>query len=82
MPIYDPASGHAVGSNWVRDPFPGNKVPTNRIDPVGQAVANLYPLPNTLTAGSVPWQNNFFYQNDVTWYDFHNFRGTRRPQLR
>src|SRR3954447_3852405 len=73
MPIYDPASGHAVGNNWVRDPFPGNKIPTNRIDPVGRAVANLYPLPNTLTAGSVPWQNNFFYQNDVTWYNFHNF---------
>ncbi|MFL6448588.1 MAG: carboxypeptidase regulatory-like domain-containing protein [Bryobacteraceae bacterium] len=73
MPIYDPASGHAVGSNWVRDPFPGNKIPTNRINPVGQSIANLYPLPNTTTAGSVPWQNNFFYQNNVTWYDFHNF---------
>ena len=73
MPIYDPATGHAVGSNWVRDPFPGNKIPTNRIDPVGQAIANLYPVPNTTTAGSVPWQNNFFYQNDVTWYNFHNF---------
>ncbi len=73
MPIYDPLSGRAVGNNWVRTQFPGNKIPANRIDPVGQAVVNLYPLPNTLTAGSVPWQNNFFYQNDVTWYDFHNF---------
>jgi carboxypeptidase family protein len=73
MPIYDPASGHASGSSWVRNQFPGNKIPINRIDPVGQAVANLYPLPNTTTPGSVPWQNNFFYPNDVTWYDFHNF---------
>ncbi len=73
MPIYDPSTGHAVGNNWVRTQFAGNKVPANRIDPVGQAVANLYPTPNTTTAGSVPWQNNFFYANDVTWYDFHNY---------
>ena len=73
MPIYDPATGHTSGSSWVRNQFPGNKIPVNRIDPVGQSVANLYPLPNTTTPGSVPWQNNFFYPNDVTWYDFHNF---------
>jgi hypothetical protein len=73
MPIYDPASGRLVGNTWTRTQFPDNKIPVSRIDPVGQAISNLYPLPNTTTPGSVPWQNNFFYQNDVTWYNFHNF---------
>ena len=27
-------------------PFPGNRVPANRIDPKGQALLNLFPLPN------------------------------------
>lgn len=35
--IYDPLSGL---------PFPNNTIPTNRIDPVAQQVANLFPLPN------------------------------------
>src|SRR5262249_20640095 len=34
-------------------PFAGNVIPRNRLDPVGLAVASLYPLPNR----SVPGQN-------------------------
>ncbi|HUP47459.1 MAG TPA: TonB-dependent receptor [Thermoanaerobaculia bacterium] len=34
--IYDPLTG---------DPFPGNIIPANRINPVGQAYLNVYPLP-------------------------------------
>ena len=73
MPVYDPATGRTVNGNWVRDQFPGNKVPANLFDPVGAKIAGLYPEPNTTTAGSVPWQNNFFLKDNVTWYDFHNF---------
>lgn len=29
-----------------RLPFPGNRIPASRIDPVGQALARLYPAPN------------------------------------
>ena len=32
--IYDPLSTRSVGGTPVRDPFPGNKIPTSRIDPV------------------------------------------------
>lgn len=73
MPIYDPLSGRLVGSNWVRDQFPGNRIPANRFDPVGKKLVDLYPEPNTTTAGSVPWQNNFFLNDNLTWYDFYNF---------
>ena len=31
-------------------PFPGNRIPSNRLSPAGQAYLNLYPLPNTTPA--------------------------------
>lgn len=41
IPIRDPLSNA---------PFPGNIVPANRISPQGQALLNLFPLPNTSVA--------------------------------
>src|SRR6185369_10949893 len=48
IPIYDPSTTRANpnGSGFIRDPFPGNVIPTNRLDPVGQKVLNFYPAPN------------------------------------
>jgi len=40
--IYDPAT--TQGRN--RSPFPGNVIPTSRLDPVGVAALKYYPLPN------------------------------------
>jgi hypothetical protein len=37
IPIYDPTT---------QTPFPGNKVPADRISPAGQAMLNLFPLPD------------------------------------
>src|SRR5581483_11223843 len=72
--IYDPASGHYDASgNWARDPFRGNKIPQNRIDPVGQAMANAYPLPNQNQTSTVNWQNNYYPGSNITWYHFYNF---------
>ncbi|MEK7406548.1 MAG: carboxypeptidase regulatory-like domain-containing protein, partial [Acidobacteriota bacterium] len=36
LPIYDPVSTRQQGSTWVRDPFPGNRVPLARFDPVAK----------------------------------------------
>jgi hypothetical protein len=69
--IYDPATGKNVNGTWTRTAFPGNKIPAGRIDAVGQALANAYPLPNTNSTATVNWQNNYLGQN-VTTYDFHN----------
>jgi carboxypeptidase family protein/TonB-dependent receptor-like protein len=46
--IYDPLTTrpNPNGSGVVRDPFPGNVIPANRLDPVGRNVASIYPLPN------------------------------------
>jgi hypothetical protein len=71
--IYDPKTGHLVNNQWVRDPFPGNIIPQNRIDAVGAALAAAYPLPNANLQSTVNWQNNYFPPSNITSYDFHNF---------
>jgi len=43
--IYDPATTRLVGSSYVRDPFPGNIIPANRVDANAIALLKLYPLP-------------------------------------
>ena len=84
-PIYDPATGRSVNGTWTRDVFPGNMIPAGRIDPVGSKIASLYPLPNTIPAGPVNWQNNYFsplytqyfFPNVVARID-HNFGDKER----
>ncbi|RZU29062.1 TonB-dependent receptor [Edaphobacter modestus] len=49
-PIYDPATGNPDGSG--RTPFPGNRIPTARIDPGVLAVLNFAPLPDPNTPGT------------------------------
>jgi len=56
--IYNPFTTDASGH---RDPFPGNKISAKLINPVGQAIANLYPLPNRASEGPNDL-NNYFAQ--------------------
>src|SRR5512134_92252 len=46
--IYDPLTTrpNPNGGGVIRDPFPGNVIPQNRLDAVGRNVASIYPLPN------------------------------------
>jgi hypothetical protein len=46
--IYDPLTSrpNPNGTGVIRDPFPGNVIPANRLDQVGFNVASVYPLPN------------------------------------
>jgi hypothetical protein len=39
VPVIDPLTGQ---------PFPGNQIPSNRLDPRGQALLGIFPLPNTV----------------------------------
>src|SRR3954454_9058287 len=70
--IYDPQTGRFEGSKWVRTAFPGNRIPSTRINPVGAKIAALYPLPNTTSSGSTDWQNNFFWGSNVAKFNFSN----------
>ncbi len=44
--IYDPASTRVAGGKTVRDPFPGNVISANRIDPVARQLIEYWPQPN------------------------------------
>src|SRR6478672_9809508 len=69
--IYDPLTGHDVNGLWVRDPFPGNIIPANRINATAKAIMQYYPAPNCTTAGQPNWQQNLCYtehfNKDVFW---------------
>ena len=70
LPIYDPATTHlnplfdstkAVSVDnlqYIRDPFPNNRISTNRIDPVAAKALTYYPGPNA-TVGPFD-RNNYF----------------------
>jgi hypothetical protein len=46
--IYDPltTAPNPNGAGFIRQPFPGNIIPANRLNQVGLNVASIYPLPN------------------------------------
>jgi hypothetical protein len=44
--IYDPATTVVTGTSAARQPFPGNRIPANRLDPTGLAVLKAFPTPN------------------------------------
>src|SRR5207249_1449013 len=72
--IYDPASGHldATGQ-FVRDPFPGNVIPANRIDPMARTLSQYFLQPNAAApAGSDPWRNNFVFAPNLAFDTFQN----------
>ena len=45
--IYDPRTTRVVGGVVIRDPFPGNIIPRDRINPVAANVASIYPMPTS-----------------------------------
>ena len=55
--IYDPATTRTVNGVLIRDPFPGNKIPLDRIDPASAKIIALFPGP--LNTTGFP-QNNYF----------------------
>ena len=45
--IYDPGTTVTSGGTTTRSPFPGNTIPTSRMDPVARALLERYPLPTS-----------------------------------
>ena len=41
--IYDPQTGRDVNGVWTRDPFPGNRIPADRINPTARAIMKVLP---------------------------------------
>jgi hypothetical protein len=59
--IYDPSTGQNVNGNWVRQPFPGNVLPGDRINPIAKKIISLFPQPNTSSPGQGYSQGNQYF---------------------
>ena len=78
--IYDARTSRQVGNVFLRDPFPGNIIPADRIDPIARNVVNLPGLvPDPNIAGSRgangnPLQNYFDGRTRSSNYDLFSTR--------
>jgi hypothetical protein len=60
--IYDPLTAVRRADGRIeRQPFPGNVIPTNRLDPIALEYLKYYPLPNQ--PGDAQGRNNFITDN-------------------
>lgn len=78
--IADPWSTVSSGGSAVRTPFPGNKIPSNRINPIAANVISRYPnanLPGDLNTGA----NNYFSEVPAP-YDGENYSVRIDPNIR
>ncbi len=66
--VFDPSTTRAVGSGFVRDPFPGNIIPANRLDPNAIKLLDLYPIPNNPGLFN-NYTSNPVIRNDVNQFD-------------
>jgi hypothetical protein len=82
--IYDPATTRQLpDGTWVRDPFPGNRIPQNRIDPVAAKILAVNPWLDPNLSGQLTREgpsNNLLYDrpaqanwNDVSLRIDHQF---------
>jgi hypothetical protein len=65
IPILDPLNN--------RQQFPGNIVPKSRINPAGQALLNIFPLPNFNDVAVSSNQYNYIYQPYLSSYNNYHF---------
>ncbi len=59
--IFDPATGTLVNGQVVRQPFPNEKVPSNRFNPLAVIYKGYYPEPNTAPLPGTNNQNDYVY---------------------
>ena len=61
IPVFDPSTNrpNPSGSGFINDPFPGNIIPTARLDRVSQNILPFYPLPNQAPSNVFTNANNY-----------------------
>ena len=55
------------GSGYIREPFPNNVIPSNRIHPISQSILKYWPDPNR--AGETPAQVNNYFKSGKNVYN-------------
>ncbi len=80
--IADPETGHIDANpasptykDFVRDPFPGNIIPANRLNPVALAVSKVFPAVGNTPAGQRIGTNDLNIANNYFDWHFHNLLG-------
>jgi hypothetical protein len=64
-PDYDPSQPVSTSNlQYLRDPFPGNRIPGNRLDPVAMNALTYYPAPNAHVGPF--FRNNYFINSPET----------------
>ena len=72
--IFNPFSTHLLNGINTRDPFPGNVIPANLLNPIAVAVLKLYPSPNRM-GSSVTGRQNYQYSGQKTYArDLQSYR--------
>jgi hypothetical protein len=76
--IFDPSTtvctapggsiGNCSGNKYARQPFAGDVLPASRINPIGAAVLNIFPLPNS---GGATALNNNYIANTPDKYNYN-----------
>ncbi len=71
--IYDPLTSRyaADGKTMIRDPFPGNKIPASRWDPLASQILGGLWMPNN-AGDDLTGFNNFKYQEELKFH-YYNF---------
>jgi hypothetical protein len=86
--IYDPLTTRTVNGRVVRDPFPGNRIPSDRIDPVAAKLIKFWPEPNSTPVNVAGAQNfranraQIFTRDNVTGRVDHAFSNANRFYFR
>lgn len=71
---FDPTKPASLSNaQYIRDQFPGNVIPKNRLNQVGFAIANAFPAPNFGPANSRT--NNYLSSPNLSLDKFHNWLG-------
>ncbi|MCC6859190.1 MAG: TonB-dependent receptor, partial [Bryobacterales bacterium] len=61
--IFDPSTGRLVNGQITRDPFPGNRIPQARFDPLAKVYLGYYPMPNQAPQVLTNNVNNYVYNS-------------------
>ncbi|MBV8847835.1 MAG: TonB-dependent receptor [Bryobacterales bacterium] len=82
--IYDPQTTRTVNGVTLRDPFPGNVIPKNRLDPVALAIQNFIPTangPGAINNGIFPPYSSYQHTTNYSFKLDHSVSPTTKLSL-